>query len=242
MVVHAEVVVDPQPCGPDGVGVEARHFADVGEEGRLAWAVAGRAFDARGAGEAAPCAAGHLLRCAGEAVSVPERRLELEARLDADAPQVGGVVDETRGVFAVPRHRRERDAGRKPDFVAGAAVFRERLERRRPLRVIGGMRCAEADLEEIGRWVVHARMIADEGVGGKTRGGESAAGERRRYLTRSAQSSRGLRCGFGAAGERRRYLMRSAQRRWRKTKISGKSGKFGLRRLGLQWLGSVGSA
>ena len=111
VVAHAQVVVDPEPDGTDGGGVEARHFADIGKEGRIARAVARRALDARRAGEAAPTrATGHLLRRPGKGVAVAERRLELETRHDAGAAQVVRAARKTRRVFAVPRHRRKKDA------------------------------------------------------------------------------------------------------------------------------------
>ena len=148
MVVDAEVVVDPEPGGADGGGVETRHLADVGEEGRVARAVTGLALDARGAGEAAPGASGHLLRRSAECIPVTERRLELQTRHNADGAALLRVAGEARGVPAVPRHRREGDARREPDLVAGAAVFGQSTERLRPLRVARGVRRAQADLEE----------------------------------------------------------------------------------------------
>ena len=140
----ADVVVDP-----DGVRAHRRrvgrgHLAHVGDEAGGAEAVErlrrGSVLrDIRLPREA------RVVRVVRQRVAVPDRRLYLQRRQDAQPAEFGGSGREAGGVRAVLLHSGEGDARREPDFVDAGAVLRELRQGRLPDARRVRLRLAKAD-------------------------------------------------------------------------------------------------
>ena len=142
MARDAQVVVDPHAARAEG-GIEPRHLAHILQEALLPRTVAGLVLQAPPPGEAAPGLPVGALD-GSRRVGMPQRRLDLQARHDADGAQLFGIADKPLHVRLVPRHLREPNSRREPHLVACAAVLAQDLERLGPLRVVRSVRSPQA--------------------------------------------------------------------------------------------------
>ena len=137
MVDDADVVVDPDGKRLDRRRVEGRQLAHVGEESRRAEAVAPLRHGAVLRRESLPCHP-RVVGISYELVAMPDRRLDLQRRQNADLAQVLRRGGQPLGRRSVLLHLREADPRGEPHFVHAGAVFRELRKSRLPhLRPVG---------------------------------------------------------------------------------------------------------